>query len=297
MLLTEIVSKKSPLPPEKFATTRKEVSPGTFEYTPDLDKSAIIPRNATIVELVPQYEELPMYQKLGLDPNNPPKFPVVHTYDLVKKPKGDPLKQEYVHGLMDALKKRNQNHFMSDDNLNAIYRKSLHRIMNLGPGDRTQHDQQIGYKLLQKVLRSATISKDAIIVPLASSSPVAGMLAQAISEVTKAPIVKMFKKTEAKQSTHVWTRSRGFEPRGSIVGVGDDFQLKNLGHGTADHARGFYDFQQVDPTIASKYKDKIIILVDDNLVTSVTMKDAAKSFFRIGIVPKQIFGIVAHRFE
>ncbi len=320
---------------EIFAN-RQLTNQGTYEYTPDFEKSKLVPAGAKIVEVNPHYEELEMFRKLGLDPNNPQHFPVVYAYTLTKKSE-KPEEQEHITGLMDALKKRNPQHTMSDENLNAVYTNALKRIMKMSIPTHLCGDAKQGFTQLKNILNHATVSKSAIIVPLASSSPVVQMMAKAVSEVTKAPVVNMFSKEAwPEQSSHSFTKSRGYEPRVNWINpkqrklklerelaelenadfsteselnkiehridqikdqLKHQFQLKNYGRGQVDAERGFYGFQKIDPNIASKFQNKIIILIDDNVVTNVTMIDAVKAFYRIGIVPKQIFGLVTHMYK
>ncbi|MCK9369787.1 hypothetical protein M0R04_07775, partial [Candidatus Dojkabacteria bacterium] len=196
----------------------RQVTPqGTYEYTPDFEKSKLVPAGAKMVEVNPHYEEVEMFKRLGLDPKKPQHFPVVYAYTLTKKAE-KPEEQEHITGLMDALKKRNPQHTMSDENLNAIYTSALKRIMKMAIPTHLSGDAKQGFTQLKNILNHTAVSKSAVIVPIASSSPVVQMMAKAVSDVTGAPVVQMFKKEGwPEQSSHSFTKSRGYEPRDNWI--------------------------------------------------------------------------------
>jgi hypothetical protein len=179
MLLTEIKTIKRQLADGTYAHEFDE--PGTLnakEYKTGIHT----------VQINLQKEELMLFNRYNLL-KLPASIPVLHAYSLDKTPIGWE-NQEHTTGLMDAIKKRNTNHTMSDAEIEKFVRVGLKKVISHilpKPEQRTSRDKQ--YAAIQKMfvrLHNNKIHPDehnqVVLVTLSSSSPVVKQFANIISE-------------------------------------------------------------------------------------------------------------------
>ncbi len=73
------------------------------------------------------------------------------------------------------------------------------------------------------------------------------------------------------------------------------FQVKKVNRAATDAGRAYYKIQQVLPEKAKQLSGMRIILVDDNIDSGLSMADAIKGLYRVGVVPTDIMGFCPHR--
>ncbi|PPD55311.1 MAG: hypothetical protein CTY12_01515 [Methylotenera sp.] len=188
MLLTEVVA------------TRTEIEPGKFQYTPDIEKSRNDKKTQTGLQMIPinfQKEEKDFFVKRGI--TSLPSIPVAYAWSIEKPSlkKSNPDDYNFLTGLMHALKDRDEDHVMSQHDLNNIYKSGIERLSKTPPKLLSYHsdDDKKAYGQIQKMLTTLTHDKytevrnDYVIVPLSSSSSVIKMITQAVHDVSKIQVV------------------------------------------------------------------------------------------------------------
>lgn len=75
------------------------------------------------------------------------------------------------------------------------------------------------------------------------------------------------------------------------------FQIKKVNRASTSGGQVYYNFQKAIPARARRLEDELVVLVDDNVDSGVSMADAVKSLYRAGIQPKYILGFCPHALE
>jgi hypothetical protein len=288
-------------------------------------------------------EEEMMLKQNGISPSDVKSvdglIPIVYSHTL--KMKGN-------DGLMDAIKMRSSSDVMDREQLQiAIDRAVRLSITTKLAGKKFARENKIkGLEWFQNILKYV---KDAIIVPIPSSSPLTRMIADSLSRESGFPVIDIFYKNKFPElSSSVKTVERGYEDRVTRVAhqspadkkrawdseiaalttelqqleagpqrsSGDEdragmlririgeikdkiakakFEKKSSMH-PLDRARGYYGY--IEPTEAGQQvHKKVVIVVDDNIVTNETMAEAIKSLLRNRIVPTVMVGFAMHQYS
>lgn len=233
MLLSEVI------------TTRREIEPGKFEYTPDIEQSLTSDKTKMGVETLPvnfQKEERSFFKKRGI--TNIPDIPVLYTWSYEKPSKTYSTVDafEYGKGEMDAFKDRNPDHTMSKQNLEKIYKSGVHRLLNTSPGRLIGASDVVKnqYRMIQQMFTALKLPNHAekrgntIIVPLSSSSSVIAMIAKEIQDASGLTVLNgAFKKNQwPRLSEYIRTTTGGeqYKKRDAInktTGIPDTTRTKS----------------------------------------------------------------------
>ena len=271
-----------------------------------------------------------------------PSIPVAAAYVLPQKPKvGEydrenmPITQDEVDRisqLKDAIKMRSPLYVMDEEDVRDVARKAVAKITSLKNTDKAlKGKHSVTLKTIFAVQR-ALKSSNAVLVPLASSSKLASILAHEASSKLGIPVIDGFEKRVGRTSKYYWTKSRGYEERPNFS-ADEQTKLDQLeammnklhsskaspeqieqieqeyvktrnkalrqstkGRGEVDHRRGIYGTQEVAKEEMLDLDGKDVILVDDNVYQGLTIQDAALALARIGIIPNSVSGIAIHQF-
>lgn len=75
------------------------------------------------------------------------------------------------------------------------------------------------------------------------------------------------------------------------------FQVKKVDRKSTSGGKWYYNIQKVIPQRAKQLDNAYIILVDDNVDSGLTMSDAIKALYRVGIQPIDILGFCPHNLK
>ena len=260
---------------------------------------------------------LPQSPKVGFDPKTNLKV----TQDDVDR----------VAQLKDAIKMRSPLYIMDEGDIRQIAKASIEKIValkNTSPAVRGMQDRTLALVFrVQKALKSG----NAVLVPIASSSKLASMIAHEASSKLGIPVIEGLEKRVGEISKHYWTKDRGYEPRPNFSNPVQqklntlkqtvtqlrssgaprdqisqaetelsDYMQKAMrqstkGVGMVDHRRGIYGTQEAVNEELLNLEGKDVIFVDDNVYQGLTVQEAALALARLGIIPNSVSGIVIHK--
>lgn len=212
------------------------------DYTDDNDTTTVIPNWEATDNTVPagikyiklpsmfQKEELDIIHQRGITPVS--IIPVFYAFLLMKTHRSNSEQYNRMLQLMDALKKRNRQHvIVNDDSYKQIHTNAVNRL--LGKSSRNWLSQvpanertDLANKMLtlQKTLQQN--KKDVIVVPMASSSAAASEFANELVShlgLHSKPLNLLIKNHWPTQSSHVRTKT-GFTPRSNTNQNWDNYR-------------------------------------------------------------------------
>lgn len=241
-------------------------------------------------------EKMEFKQAVGVSPVQLPDVPVIYGYEML-------WGNAHKYGTtttpeMDMIKARKKYEGTFDKvqpSVNSAMQYFVSRMFDPNMVKTSNTNRQPATALA--AARLITSNRPKIIIPLPSSSPLVEEIATSLaSALNKKGISATIRKNMVKQIPKIaWSK---VTDKSSVVHFErpEDFQIKNMQRNAGvSNGQAYYGWIGVTPIDIPEGTD--VILVDDNIVSGQTMKDAIKSLFVAAsrIVP--VAGLALHQFR